>query len=355
MTDPPAAALVLDIVQDSFLLPTSPSYSPTSPPYSPTNMNYAPSQSNPILALALEPIEVEDHLQIARETSNMSKFNKPNRTGILGSTLYKMSLRKDARTADEIERCNRRATTSWKRMHSEFKAMYNQAANERNEANKKLAAPRTNAEGKKPMVVCDSDSDDDPETNALASDTTAFERKFKHFQATHQNQLWEHVKSEFKAMQKKLDDTSKELDDTKRAHQSVSIELSGQKRLCTEMEASFEHTKKNTDDAEETIFRMAETMTKMRRRLVEATDNARGARKPEQEKNGCVCCLTNTAVWAMVPCGHVVVCDTCKPRIANDRTCPQCRTEHLGAEQGFLKLWTSGIDIFDENETNSIA
>jgi len=97
---------------------------------------------------------------------------------------------------------------------------------------------------------------------------------------------------------------------------------------------------------------MATAIMTIQRRMVEATDAARGGPKPAHEKSGCVCCLSETAVWAIVPCGHLVVCDGCKPQVAEMKKCPQCREPHLGNDHGFLKVYSSGIDVFDEADSS---
>ena len=98
---------------------------------------------------------------------------------------------------------------------------------------------------------------------------------------------------------------------------------------------------------------MATTLLTMQRRMVEAANKARGGPKPAYEKNGCVCCLSETAVWAVVPCGHVVVCDACKPKLSDSGVCPSCRQPHHGNDHGFLKLFNPGIDIFEDANDDS--
>ena len=45
-------------------------------------------------------------------------------------------------------------------------------------------------------------------------------------------------------------------------------------------------------------------------------------KKPSSSE--CVCCLSNTATVALVPCGHLCMCTKCLPEIS-DHLCPSCR------------------------------
>ena len=45
-------------------------------------------------------------------------------------------------------------------------------------------------------------------------------------------------------------------------------------------------------------------------------------KKPSSSE--CVCCLSNTATVALVPCGHLCMCTKCLPEIS-DHLCPLCR------------------------------
>lgn len=50
------------------------------------------------------------------------------------------------------------------------------------------------------------------------------------------------------------------------------------------------------------------------------------AHKKRRCVNVCVVCLENDATHAFIPCGHMVVCSACAPRLlGQNKTCPVCR------------------------------
>lgn len=59
-----------------------------------------------------------------------------------------------------------------------------------------------------------------------------------------------------------------------------------------------------------------------------------------QEKPLCVICHDKTPVWAVVPCGHLCLCDDCAPSILQgpsyDRLCPLCR----GTASSTLRIYS---------------
>ena len=142
-------------------------------------------------------------------------------------------------------------------------------------------------------------------------------------------------------------ETARELAENQRNNMQFELDQAKDAVIKADMQLASEQVANTA-----AIQGMATAIMTIQRRMVEATDAARGGPKPAHEKSGCVCCLSDTAVWAIVPCGHLVVCDGCKPQVAEMEKCPQCREPHLGNDHGFLKVYSSGIDVFDEADSS---
>ena len=95
---------------------------------------------------------------------------------------------------------------------------------------------------------------------------------------------------------------------------------------------------------------IATTLLTVQRRMVEAADGRRGGPKPAREKAGCVCCMAATATWALTTCGHLVACDGCRESVLSWGQCPTCRAAHSAYARPMIKVYTSGIDIFDDEK-----
>ena len=151
----------------------------------------------------------------------------------------------------------------------------------------------------------------------------------------------------------RISDLNNELTNMTSNHNQLRTDVTVLGKRAVDAEADRDTALERARDSDAAVFGMAKATTTMCRRMVEATDASRKRAKPMYEKAGCVCCLDQTAVWAIVPCGHLVVCDGCKPRIENDDKCPQCRGDTLGGDHGFLRIYSSGVDIFECEEEGS--
>ena len=98
-----------------------------------------------------------------------------------------------------------------------------------------------------------------------------------------------------------------------------------------------------SEEADEVVRQMAGAVVTMGRWKVAEADAERGGPKPMNERSGCVFCMTEAAVWACLPCGHLVACEGCARRVyvVQRRKCPVC----CGDNPTFARIFSSGIDI----------
>ena len=117
-----------------------------------------------------------------------------------------------------------------------------------------------------------------------------------------------------------------------------------------EAESKYQIAETEKDHAWDMCDKQTEVAGERLQRMLKTYDARRRGAKPLSEKSGCVACMCETAVWACSPCGHLVFCDKCKdePSIASTERCPICREHHFGGDHGFLKIRSSGIDVYDE-------
>jgi len=157
-------------------------------------------------------------------------------------------------------------------------------------------------------------------------------------------------REEFDVAKRRVGELESELNAATIERDHFEEENTKQQRRTEEAETDRDKAIARASESDAAVFSMAKATTTMCRRMVEATDAARKRRKLAHEKSGCACCLDKTAVWAVVPCGHLVVCDGCKPRIENNNKCPLCNGDTLGGDHGFLRIYTSGVDVFEDDD-----
>ena len=96
------------------------------------------------------------------------------------------------------------------------------------------------------------------------------------------------------------------------------------------------------------------TFKELQRKLQKQYDEAVAERAREQDRermkeaakkshvmetDECVICLDGKAEWALIPCGHLCLCDVCKEGAAS-RECPMCCSKPTG----ICKIYHIGHD-----------
>ena len=152
-----------------------------------------------------------------------------------------------------------------------------------------------------------------------------------------------------------------ELDKSREANQALVtqridmdaklVELQGEKNDLRRALDSATEAGKSVEETQ-LLFEMQFACTGMLRdRLRKLKEDARGGEeKPLHERSGCTVCLSNTAEWACVPCGHLVICSECKdgPQwAAIAGKCPVCREHFFEGDHGMLRIHASGVDVFE--------
>ena len=167
------------------------------------------------------------------------------------------------------------------------------------------------------------------------------ESKIKRMQKEEEERL-----EEIKGQREQLEANAAELKTNAYILNQAQREQDGVRRVQEAMGNQIRTLLCKIEESEKMVQDMCNVVTTMGHRTVEAVNVARGGQKPTSEKSGCVICMQETAVWAMIPCGHMIACEGCAQDMSRWIGFDKCFI-CSDTDQTFMRIFSSGIDVFD--------